>query len=30
MQLQDVEHLTKVLKTLRKVDSVFEVRRKKG
>ena len=30
IQLQDVDHLTKVLKALRKVDSVFEVRRKKG
>ena len=30
LQLQDVDHLTKVLKAIRKVDSVFEVRRKKG
>ncbi|MBQ7668688.1 MAG: bifunctional (p)ppGpp synthetase/guanosine-3',5'-bis(diphosphate) 3'-pyrophosphohydrolase [Clostridia bacterium] len=30
VKLQDVDHLTKVLKAFRKVDSVFEVRRKKG
>ncbi|MBE5812380.1 MAG: bifunctional (p)ppGpp synthetase/guanosine-3',5'-bis(diphosphate) 3'-pyrophosphohydrolase [Clostridiales bacterium] len=30
VQLENVEHLTKTLKAIRKVDSVYEVRRKKG
>lgn len=30
VQLENVEHLTKTLKALRKVDSVYEVRRRKG
>lgn len=29
IQLQDIEHLNKVMKAVRKVDSVYEVRRKK-
>jgi len=27
--LQDIDHLNKVMKAIRKVDSVYEVRRKK-
>ena len=30
VQLENVEHLTKTLKAVKKVDSVYEVRRKKG
>ena len=30
VQLQDTDHLNKVIKSLRKVDSVYEVRRKKN
>ena len=30
VQLENVDHLTKTLKAIRKVDSVYEVRRRKG